>query len=232
MASSFPSAPTGTPRQGCGQRIVKVGGLRLALQLAIPIVLFAAAAGAAATKAFAFSRHELAANIAYCQDCHGPSGQGFRGYYPIPRLGGQQVEYFENQLRAFVEGRRLNSIMRPVARSLSPAMITALATDFRAFNPRPLGGDRRELTAMGEKIFQDGVPEENVPACAACHGPEGTGFELIPRLAGQLYLYTVKTLTNFHKDRKEHMSDFMYPVVESLSKHQIEAVAAYLSSLR
>jgi len=232
MALSCPSASAGTPRQGCGRRIIKVGGLRLALQLAIAIVVFSATAGGAATKAFAFSRHELEAKIAYCQDCHGPSGQGFRGYYPIPRLGGQQTEYFENQLRAFADGQRLNSIMRPVARSLSPAMITALATDFRAFNPRPLGGDRRGLAAMGEKIFQDGVPEENVPACAACHGPAATGFEQIPHLAGQIYPYMVKTLTNFRKDRKEHLSDVMYPVVESLNKQQIEAVAAYVSSLR
>ena len=85
---------------------------------------------------------------------------------------------------------------------------------------------------MGEKIFQDGVPEEKVPACAACHGPAATGFVQIPRLAGQLYPYMVKTLTNFRKDRKEHLSDVMYPVVESLNKQQIEAVAAYLSSLR
>jgi len=232
MVLSFPSAPAGTPREGCRRRIVKASGLRLALQLAIAVVVFATAAGGAATKALAFSSHELAAKIAYCQDCHGPAGQGYRGFYPMPRLAGQQVEYFEDQLRAFVEGRRLNSIMSPVARSLSPAMMTALATDFRAFNPRPLGGDRRELAAMGEKIFQDGVPEQNVPACAACHGPEATGIKQIPRLSGQLYLYMVKTLTNFRKDRKEHLSDVMYPVVESLNKRQIEAVAAYVSSLR
>ena len=202
MASSFPSAPTGTPRHGCGRRIVKVGGLRLASHLAIAIVVFAATAGGAATKAFALSRQEIAAKMAYCQDCHGPSGQGYHGFYPIPRLGGQHTEYFEDQLRAFADGQRLNSIMRPVARSLSPAMMTALATDFRAFNPRPLGGDRRGLAGMGEKIFQDGLPEKNVPACAACHGPAATGFEQIPHLAGQLYPYMIKTLTNFRKTVK------------------------------
>jgi cytochrome c553 len=233
MAVSFPSARTGTPRKGCERRIIKVGGLQLALQLAIAIVVFAATAGGAATKALAFSRHELEAKIAYCQDCHGPAGQGFLGFYPIPRLAGQPVEYFENQLRAFADRQRANTIMRPVARSLSPAMMTALATDFHAMNPRPLGGARRGLAAMGEKIFQDGVPEENVPACAACHGPEATGFELIARLAGQPYPYILKTLADFRsKDRKEHLSDVMYPVVESLNKQQIEAVAAYLSNLR
>lgn len=237
MASSSPSAPTGTPRKGCERRLIKVGGLRLALQLAIAIVVFAAMAGGAATKAFALSRHELAAKMAYCQDCHGPSGQGYHGFYPIPRLAGQQIEYFEDQLRAFVEHRRLNSIMSPVARSLSPAMINALATDFRAFNPRPLGGDRRELAAMGERIFQDGLPEENVPACAACHGPEATGFGQIARLAGQPYPYIVKVLSNWTKERgqnpaKPDMSAYMRPVVQSLNKHQIEAVAAYVSNLR
>ena len=84
---------------------------------------------------------------------------------------------------------------------------------------------------MGEKIFQDGLPEEKVP-----RAPPATDRQprvsYTPRLAGQLYPYVVKTLTNFRKDRKEHLSDVMYPVVESLNKQQIEAVAAYLSSLR
>ena len=87
----------------------------------------------------------------YCQDCHGPSGQGYRGFYPIPRLAGQQTEYIENQLRAFVERRRPNNIMANVAHVLSPAMIAALAANFRSFNPAPLGGAPKNQVAAGRK---------------------------------------------------------------------------------
>src|SRR5262249_51892070 len=80
------------------------------------------------------------AKLAYCEDCHGRAAQGFHGYYPIPRLAGQQTEYLKNQLQAFIEHRRTNNIMFNVAHSLSPAMIDALAADFRELNPPPLGG--------------------------------------------------------------------------------------------
>jgi cytochrome c553 len=152
-------------------------------------------------------------------------------------LAGQQIEYLENQLRAFVERRRPNPIMSNVAHVLNPDMITALATKFRDFNPRPLGGGPRDLVAKGERIFQDGVPEANVAACAACHGPKALGYEQIPRLAGQLYPYIIKELTNWSKERgqnpaKPDTSFIMAPVAHSLTKPQVDAVAAYLSDLK
>ena len=76
------------------------------------------------------SKGGFEAKLQYCQDCHGPSGQGYRGFYPIPRLAGQQTEYIENQLRAFVERRRPNSIMANVAHVLSPAMINGARDPF------------------------------------------------------------------------------------------------------
>jgi cytochrome c553 len=183
-------------------------------------------------------RHgDVQAKLAYCEDCHGPSGQGFHGYFPIPRLAGQQTEYLKNQLEAFVEHRRTNNIMFNVAHSLSPSMISALATDFRALNPPPLGGGARPLAATGEKIFQNGVPEANVAACAACHGPQAQGAGEIPRLAGQLPDYVFNKLINWSRERGQipsqpDISAVMSPVAHSLSRPQVEAVAAYLSHLR
>jgi cytochrome c553 len=204
------------------------------VSLAILTIVFAATSRADAA---AVSNGAVEAKLAYCQDCHGPSGQGYRGFFPIPRLAGQQIEYLENQLRAFVERRRPNPIMSNVAHVLSPDMITALATKFRDFNPKPLGGGPKELVAKGERIFQDGVPEANVAACAACHGPKALGYEQIPRLAGQLYPYIIKELTNWSKERgqnpaKPDTSFIMAPVAHSLTRSQVDAVAAYLSDLK
>ena len=176
---------------------------------------------------------DVQAKLAYCEDCHGRAAQGFHGYFPIPRLAGQQPEYLKNQLEAFVEHRRTNNIMFNVAHSLNPGMIAALAADFRALNPPPLGGGARGLVPMGEKIFQNGVPEANVAACAACHGPEAQGSGEIPRLAGQL----LNKLINWSKERGQNptepdISAVMSPVAHSLTRPQVEAVAAYLSYLR
>src|ERR1017187_2746982 len=166
---------------------MKVSSIRLALSTAVLAIAFSAAGQAKDLDRADRSKGALPAKIEYCKTCHGLSGQGYRGFFPIPRLAGQQIEYLENQLRAFVERRRPNPIMSNVAHVLSPNMITALATKFRDFNPKPLGGGPKELVAKGERIFQDGVPEANVAACAACHGPKALGYEQIPRLAGQLY---------------------------------------------
>jgi cytochrome c553 len=183
------------------------------------------------------ARGDIQAKLDYCKDCHGRSAQGFHGYFPIPRLAGQQPEYLKNQLQAFIEHRRTNNIMFNVAHSLSPAMMDALAGDFHELNPPPLGGGPRRLVSTGEKIFQNGVPEANVAACAACHGPEAQGSGEIPRLAGQLSDYVYSKLINWSKERglnptEPDISAVMSPVAHSLTRPQVEAVAAYLSHLK
>ena len=177
------------------------------------------------------------AKLAYCEDCHGTSGQGFHGYFPIPRLAGQQPQYLINQLKAFVEHRRTNNIMFNVAHSLNTSMMNALAADFHGLNPPPFGGGARKQASRGQEIFQNGVPEANVAACAACHGPEAQGSGEIPRLAGQLPDYVFNKLVNWSKERGQNASEpdisaVMSPVAHSLTRSEVEAVAAYLSYLR
>jgi cytochrome c553 len=215
------------------RRLAALARLELILQTAILAVAFAGAAGAEDLG----SRENVQAKLSYCKDCHGPSAQGYRGYFPIPRLAGQQTQYLENQLQAFIEHRRTNNIMFNVAHALSPSMISALAANFRDLNPAPVGGAPRQPVAEGKRIFEDGAPEVNVAACAACHGPNAQGVGDIPRLAGQLYPYLIKELINWGKERgqnpaKPDTSAIMSPVAHSLSKAQIEAISAYLSYLK
>jgi len=212
--------------RGWGWR-VKALGIGLALQTAMLAVLLTEPSRA----------DDVQAKLGYCKDCHGLSAEGYRGYFAIPRLAGQQTEYLENQLRAFIEHRRTNNIMFNVAHSLSPGMIAALAADFRALNPAPVGGAPKQLVALGRRIFEDGMPDANIAACAACHGPEATGSGEIPRLAGQLYPYVIKELMNWGKERGQNparpdTSAIMIPIAHSLNKAQIEAVAAFVSYLK
>lgn len=179
----------------------------------------------------AVSQKEVEAKLAYCEVCHGVSAQGFNGYYPIPRLAGQQIAYIENELQGFVEHKRTNNIMFNVGHVLSPAMIRALATDFNELNPKPLGGGPKDLVPTGEKIFQEGLPDAGVPPCASCHGPEAKGNDQFPRLAGQLYLYLVSQLSNWASERGETNSNVMAPIAHNLTQPQVKAVAAYLSTL-
>jgi cytochrome c553 len=181
---------------------------------------------------------ELQAKLQYCKTCHGLSGQGYYGYYTMPRLAGQQPKYIENQLRAFIEHRRKNEIMANVAHALSSSMLSALARHFRDLNPPPLGGGgSRGDMAMGKRIFEEGLPESNVPACSACHGQDAKGQDQIPRLAGQLPNYFYNKLVNWTAERGQNTSmpdssAVMGPTSHNLTKSQIAAVAAYVSSLR
>jgi len=234
MELTFRRAQATAPDKARPRRLTKVVRSTLALQTAILAIVFATAARAEDTAAVAGK--EVQAKLAYCEVCHGVSAQGFHGYYPIPRLAGQQPEYLKNQLAAFVERRRVNPIMFSVGHVLSPEMIAALAVNFHDLDPKPLGGAPKELAAAGKKIFEEGIAEAKVPPCASCHGPEAKGNGAFPRLAGQLFDYVSNKLTNWDKERgqnpaKPDTSAIMEPIAHSLTAPQVKAVAAYLSYL-
>src|ERR1700690_1451754 len=124
---------------------MKGRSMRLALPAAILAIVVSAPGRAEEAVKADFSPQALQAKIDYCKTCHGVSGQGFHGSTPIPRLAGQQTEYIENQLQAFIERRRNNKYMYNVAHVLSPALRTALAKHFSELNPKPMGGAPKEL---------------------------------------------------------------------------------------
>ena len=214
-------------------RLVSARAARWSLILSF--VLFGAAYAKDAEQSA--STDPLQAKITYCENCHGVAAQGFHGYYPIPRLAGQQPEYIKNQLQAFIEHRRTNNIMFNVAHVLSPALLDALTESFQKLNPKPLTSPAPEnLTAAGKKIYEDGIEKSDVPPCAGCHGPDAKGNDQFPRLAGQLGDYTFNKLTNWSKERGQNpanpdTSTIMAPIAHSLTEQQIKAVAAYLNQL-
>ena len=215
-----------------GRRAGAFAGLQRFLLLPIlTAAMVATATQAEDAKTAAVPKPELDAKMRYCEVCHGPSAQGFVGYYPVPRLAGQQVEYLEIQLKSFSEQKRANNIMFNVGHVLSPAMITALANGFHDLNPPPLRGAPADLAAAGRKIFEDGISDSNVPPCASCHGADAKGNGEFPRLAGQIYPYIVKQLSDWSKERHEEASAIMEPIAHSLTPAQVKAVAAYVNGL-
>lgn len=205
--------------------------------VAVVLSIVSALAQAEDKAASAVSAQELKAKTDYCKTCHGLAAQGFRGSFPMPRLAGQQPEYLQNQLQAFIEHRRTNPVMFNVAHVLKPSMVAALATYFKDLNPKPLGGAANELVPEGKKLYEEGVPSANVPPCASCHGADAKGADAFPRLAGQLPDYIFKKLTNWEKERGQNKdqpdnSAIMQPIAHDLTQPQIKAVAAYVSQLQ
>jgi cytochrome c553 len=215
---------------------MKIVSLRLAMT-ALLALTYGTVVRAADRDESGDSRNGFQAKLEYCKTCHGLSGEGYRGYFPMPRLAGQQPKYIENQLRAFIERRRVNPVMFNVAHVLSPRTLAALSTHFNALNPPPSGGGPRDHLALGKTIYEQGLPDSNVPACSACHGPEAKGHEEIPRLAGQLYPYTLKALSYWGKERgqggsRDDTSAIMVPTTHNLTHEQMAAIAAYLSYMK
>ena len=65
---------------------------------------------------------------------------------------------------------------------------------FSNLPPRAADDGDRELVALGETIYQRGMPARNIAACVACHGPKGEGVGAIPRIGEQTYTYLKRRL--------------------------------------
>jgi cytochrome c553 len=208
---------------------MKAGGLRLAVQAAVLAVFMPAAADAGGVEE----------KLGYCRNCHGTHYEGFIGYYVAPRLAGQTQVYLENQLKAIGKHTRddpnAKRFMWPVLTHGTPDMWPRIAKRLSEMDAPPAADGPRRLVDAGKKIFNEGVPDENIPACAACHGEDGHGSDQVPRVAGQLYSYTVEALNDWVQGHRAKdpvtPSDpnTMQPIAKSLNKEQIKAVAAFLS---
>ena len=167
------------------------------------------------------ARGDVKAKLDYCKDCHGRSAQGFHGYFPIPRLAGQQPEYLKNQLQAFIEHRRTNNIMFNVAHSLSPAMIDTLAADFRELNPPPLGGGREAVGGHWRKNIPKRRPRSQ--RCRLCcmprpGSPGKRRDSSLSRPAFRLHLQQTSQLeqgTRTEPDRARHIGSYVAGCTQS-----------------
>jgi cytochrome c553 len=164
-----------------------------------------------------------------CTWCHGSSAQG---YSVAPRLAGQRVDYLVNQLESFATHKRdeflFTKYMWNATAHLDPLTARNLAAYFSALPPESAKDGDSELAAEGKIIFEKGVPNENIAACQACHGPEAQGVREIPRLGGLSYSYLKRRLEDWSQGH-DTWGTPMPQVARSLSPNQIAALASYLS---
>ncbi|MHB1266761.1 MAG: c-type cytochrome [Acidithiobacillus ferriphilus] len=168
-----------------------------------------------------------------CMICHGMTGNNT--IYPIaPKLAGQHKGYLELQLKKFKDRTRADQngqiYMWPVAQSLDAAKIKELASYFASQKPAmQSSGVKHAGIKEGKAIFNQGITNEQIPACMECHGSDAQGAGAFPRLAGQRYGYMVQQLTYFHNGTR--VNSLMNQIVKNITVAQMKDVAAYLSSL-
>jgi cytochrome c553 len=187
----------------------------------------------ASLAASALAAHAESAMVRNCTWCHGGSAQG---YSPAPRLAGQRATYIEQQLASFAYHRRdapfSRQYMWGAAANLSPLAAHALSVYFSNLPPRAANDGNRELVARGEAIYQRGMPEENIAACVACHGPNGEGIGTIPRIGGLDYTYLKRRLEQWAEGYHGALGHPMPHIATQLSRDQIEELASYLSFVK
>jgi cytochrome c553 len=173
------------------------------------------------------------AKSATCAACHGADGNSLAPTFP--KIAGQGERYLIKQIKDIRDGNRQVPSMAPFVTGLSDTDIADLAAYFSAQVPTT-GGAKEELVELGQRIYRAGIESKGVPACLACHGPDGKGIEAagFPRLAGQHDAYTQAQLTAFSMNQRTNDGDtrMMRDIAYRLHTTEIEAVSSYIQGLR
>jgi cytochrome c553 len=173
-----------------------------------------------------------AQKAAVCGACHGMTGSSTNPEWP--NLAGQHEAYIVAQLQQFQQGKRVNPLMTPMAVPLSEVDMKDLGAHFSQQTPAGLEAEPSNWKA-GEKLYRGGDPARGIPACIACHGPQGRGNgpAKYPALRAQHAVYTYNQLKAF-KDgsRATAGSDIMKIVTERMNDNEMRALASYVQGLR
>ena len=169
---------------------------------------------------------------ATCAACHGADGNSVNPEWP--KLAGQHPSYIAKQLANFKDDARSNPSMSPMAKPLSEQDMADLAAYFSSQAAKPGEADQTKV-ALGEQMYKGGNNATGVAACAACHGPTGTGNPAsnFPSLSGQHATYIKNQLNAFRKgERANDAGKMMRNVAAKMTDAEIEAVAEYIAGLK
>ena len=167
---------------------------------------------------------------AMCVSCHGEGGNS--AIAANPKLSQQHPEYLVKQLQEFKSGKRQNAIMKGFASGLSDDDMKNISYWAASQKAKPGFAKEKDLVTLGERIYRGGLSDRQIPACAACHSPNGAGMPAqYPRLSGQHADYTAAQLTSFRDGvRKNNLQ--MSQVAAKLNAREIRAVSDYIAGLR
>jgi len=174
-----------------------------------------------------------AAGVAACVACHGMKGEGdmVGGF---PRIAGLSRSYLEAQLNAYAHGQRQSFLMTTPARLLTPQERSAVAAYFSRLPPylppQPIAIDESaQPSDVGPWLANRGRWNQNLPACAQCHGATGLGVgAAFPALTGQAASYIALQLHQWQEGKRPSgPMGLMSLVAGKLSDNDIAAVAAY-----
>jgi len=118
--------------------------------------------------------------------------------------------------------------------------MVALGVYFSQQKPKGLAAKDATLVQAGQQLYRGGDAAQGIPACAACHSPNGAGMpKNYPRLAGQHADYTLAQLKAFKagergndKEGKDVTGRIMGTIAARMNETQMRAAAEYTQGLR
>jgi cytochrome c553 len=173
------------------------------------------------------------AKAATCGACHGVDGNPASSQYP--KLAGQGEDYVARQVDLIKTNKRPNPVMLPFVSSMSVQDMHDVGAYFFSKASLPGIADAKYV-ARGEALYRGGDSKAGIPACMACHGPDGRGNPgaVYPQLAGQYADYVSAKLKGF-RDGKGFSDDdrgkIMPVVAKGLSDDDIAAISSYIEGL-
>ena len=179
------------------------------------------------------AQNGLPPTVAACASCLGARGEGSGAF---PPLAGNGAAYLLAQLQAFADGSRVQPIMQPIAKALSPQQ-RADVVAFYAGQPslqRAVAAPAADPADAGAWLVQRGRWADGIPACAQCHGPDGRGVGgHFPAIAGLNAAYMQAQVTAWqNKQRPPGPLQLMATVAEKLTPQDVTAIAAYYVRLQ
>ena len=154
--------------------------------------------------------------------CHGANAVSVT---PLtPSLAAQPAVYITAQLSQFVAGKRKSDVMAPMAKTVAPADVRALAEALEKLPPPP------SASSMNESTYRRGKSVAEMGQCDTCHQPDFSGIDNAPRLAHQREDYLAKALGDFKSGARLGYGEPIMPAIAAgLSDDDIRAVAHYLA---
>ena len=172
-----------------------------------------------------------------CIACHGVDGNS--AVPTFPKLAGLGHRYLLKQMKDIRDGRRPVALMAGQVDNLSDEDLSDIAAYYSS-QTRTGGAADPAALELGRKVYLAGIAERQVPACAACHSPTGSGNAPagFPALGGQHADYIAAQLKMFRQGYEDPAgrtndgdSKIMRATAFRMSDKEIEAVASYISGL-
>lgn len=168
------------------------------------------------------------AKAATCAACHGLDGNPASSQYP--KLAGQHENYIARQLSLIKSHKRENPVMMAFVAGLTDQDMHDIGAYFASKSSLPGVADAK-LVARGELLYRGGDAKAGVPACMACHGPDGRGNPGAgyPQLGGQYADYLTLKLKDW-RDGKTWGDDDRAQIMPIIARHLADADIAALAS--